>query len=355
MKIRNEVKVGILGLVAVFLIVWGYYFLKGNNILSRDIIVTAAFDNVDGLATGAPVTINGLQVGAVTRMYIDQERPQFIIAELNINRGTRVPKDASATLVTPSIMSGKAVSMEFDKGCTGEDCLQSGDEVKGVAGSMMDMAKEIFDPYVERIDSIAGVFAEVAKEEEGGLKQSVNEVQEIITNVKVISDLLEILINKSMGSFVNTMGHMEAISSNVRKNNDQITALMENLGAIAEQLKDAELDKTIASTKETIEKFGSLSKDVQGTLAETNKLMAQLQNLTDLSKQDGLLAALVNDPKLRDNVKATIDEVNLLVEDIRKHPERYRTVLSRKYKPYGVGKAYDKEQKLIDEGKMPDK
>ncbi len=352
MKIRNEVKVGILGLVAVFLIIWGYYFLKGNNILSRDIVVTAAFDNVDGLAIGAPVTINGLQVGAVTRMFIEKERPQFVIAELNIDRGTLIPKNAKATLATPSLMSGKAVAMVFDKGCTGADCLQSGDQVKGEAGSMLDMAREVFDPYVERIDSIAGVFAEVAKEEEGGLKESVHEVQDIIRNVKVISDLLQLLIDKSMGSFVNTMGHLEAVASNVRKNNDQISSLLTNLESISDQLKDAQLDKTIGSAKETIDKFGELSKDVQGTLAETNKLMKQLQALTDLSQQDGLLAALVNDPNLRDNVKATIDEVNLLVEDIRKHPERYRRVLSRKYMPYGTGKNYEKEQKLIEEGKI---
>jgi phospholipid/cholesterol/gamma-HCH transport system substrate-binding protein len=33
-----------------------------------------------------------------------------------------------------------------------------------------------------------------------------------------------------------------------------------------------------------------------------------------------------------------------LVEDIREHPERYRTVLSGKYKPYGEGKNYTKKQ-----------
>jgi phospholipid/cholesterol/gamma-HCH transport system substrate-binding protein len=59
-----------------------------------------------------------------------------------------------------------------------------------------------------------------------------------------------------------------------------------------------------------------------------------------------LLAALVNDKKLLADVKTTIDEVTLLVEDIRKHPERYRTVLSGKHKPYGVGKAYENEKKL---------
>jgi phospholipid/cholesterol/gamma-HCH transport system substrate-binding protein len=79
--------------------------------------------------------------------------------------------------------------------------------------------------------------------------------------------------------------------------------------------------------------------------------LAQLQILTDLSKQEGLLAALVNDKQFLADVKKTIDEVSLLVEDIRKHPERYRTVLSGKYKPYGQGKAYEKEKALEKKNK----
>ena len=346
MKIKNEVKVGILGLISLFLLIWGYYFLKGSNILSASFTVKTGFNNVDGLAVGAPVTIKGYQVGAVTDLYIDKQNPAMILVALNLGKSTKIPKNAIANLVQPNIMSGKAVELRFSGNCEGDDCLKNGDEIEGRVGSMLDMVTDAAKPYIEKIDSFRTVIEEIAKAEEGGLRKSAEEIQATVTNLKVISDVLAVLLEKSTGNFVNTMDHLEAITSNVRKNNDQITALMSNVTAITDQLKNAELDKTLNATKETIEKFGKVAEDVKITLGETNKLMSQLQILTDLSKQEGLLAALVHDKKLLEDVKSTIDEVSLLVEDIRKHPERYRTVLSGKYKPYGHGKAYDKEKKL---------
>jgi phospholipid/cholesterol/gamma-HCH transport system substrate-binding protein len=147
------------------------------------------------------------------------------------------------------------------------------------------------------------------------------------------------------------MDHLESITGNISKNNAQINELLGNVTVITEQLKNAKLDTTVNSTRQTVEKFGVVADDVRSVLDETNKLLAQLQILTDLSKQEGLLAAIVNDKKFLADVKKTIDEVSLLVEDIREHPERYRTVLSGKYKPYGTGKAYEKEKALEKKNK----
>ncbi len=351
MKIRNEVKIGILGLVAMFLLIWGYYFLKGSNILTSNYTVTTGFNNVDGLAAGAPVTIKGYQVGAVTDLYIDKNNPAIIKVTLTLNKSAKIPKNAIANLVQPNIMSGKSVELKFEGACDGDNCLKRGDYIEGKVGSMLDMVTEAAKPYIEKIDSFRTVIEEIAKAEEGGLRKSAEEIQATVSNLKVISDVMAVLLEKSTGNFVNTMDHLEAITANVRKNNEQITALMNNVTAITEQLKNANLDKTLAATKETIEKFGKVATDVSTVLGETNKLMAQLQILTDLSKQEGLLAALVNDKKLLADVKKTIDEVSLLVEDIREHPERYRTVLSGKYKPYGSGKAYEKEKALEKKNK----
>jgi phospholipid/cholesterol/gamma-HCH transport system substrate-binding protein len=351
MKIRNEVKIGILGLVALFLLIWGYYFLKGSNILSSNYTVTTGFNNVDGLAAGAPVTIKGYQVGAVTDLYIDKNNPAIIKVTLTLNKSAKVPKNAIANLVQPNIMSGKCVELKFEGVCDGDNCLKRGDYIEGRVGSMLDMVTEAAKPYVEKIDSFRTVIEEIAKAEEGGLRRSAEEIQATVSNLKIISDVMAVLLEKSTGNFVNTMDHLESITGNISKNNAQINELLGNVTVITEQLKNAKLDTTVNSTRQTVEKFGVVADDVRSVLDETNKLLAQLQILTDLSKQEGLLAAIVNDKKFLADVKKTIDEVSLLVEDIREHPERYRTVLSGKYKPYGTGKAYEKEKALEKKNK----
>lgn len=352
MKISNEVKVGILGVVALFLLIWGYNFLKGNNILSNDIVVTAHFDDVAGLDIGAPITINGFRVGSVTDLFIDPKDPSQIVAELNIDKGTKIPDDAIAVLISPSIMSGKAVSMEFSRACSGSDCLEGGEVVLGRVPSMFDPILEMAEPYMNKMDSVVNVFKEIATSEEGGIRKSYTEIQSTISNIKVITDLLTNLVQQSTGNFVNTMDHMTAITANVRKNNDQITALMTNLADITTQLSTADLKTTLGNTNATIVKFGEVANEVKTTLAETNKLMAELQSLTDMKNKDGLLPALLHDKELLEDVKKTLAQANLLVEDIKNHPERYRTVLSNKYKPYGTGPSYKKEEKLIKQGKI---
>jgi len=50
---------------AIVLLIFGYNFLKGNNLLSNDRTFYAMYDNVEGLTTASLVTVNGLKVGLV--------------------------------------------------------------------------------------------------------------------------------------------------------------------------------------------------------------------------------------------------------------------------------------------------
>ena len=62
MKIANEVKIGLLGLIALVTFVIGYNFLKGTGVFSSTKTVNVEYDNVQGLLVGAYVQINGLKV-----------------------------------------------------------------------------------------------------------------------------------------------------------------------------------------------------------------------------------------------------------------------------------------------------
>ncbi|MFT5236985.1 MAG: phospholipid/cholesterol/gamma-HCH transport system substrate-binding protein, partial [Flavobacteriaceae bacterium] len=65
MKITREVKTGILAIGAILLFVFGYSFLKGTNLFQDSRVFYVKYENVEGLAKSAPVTINGFTVGKV--------------------------------------------------------------------------------------------------------------------------------------------------------------------------------------------------------------------------------------------------------------------------------------------------
>ena len=63
----REFKTGIVAVVIIALFVWGFNFLKGQNLFeanSRTFYIE--YENIQGLNKSSVVTINGLQVGKVS-------------------------------------------------------------------------------------------------------------------------------------------------------------------------------------------------------------------------------------------------------------------------------------------------
>ena len=79
MKISNEVKTAILAIVAIVLLIFGYSFLKGKNLLDSSRTFYAVYDEVEGLSPSSAVTINGLKVGQVTDINFLNKQGQLLV------------------------------------------------------------------------------------------------------------------------------------------------------------------------------------------------------------------------------------------------------------------------------------
>ncbi len=329
---RNEVKIGILGAVTIVILFWGYNFLQGKNVFSTDIVVNAIFKSVDGLNIAAPVTINGYKVGAVTNIMPSEDYSKVIV-ELNIRSGTEVPQNAVAVLVQPSLMGGKEISLKFVGRCT-DNCIESGATLNGSVSGMVESILEVADPYMGKIDTILGAVSKLSMDENEDLKRTFNELQGVVSNVRVLTDLVNNLLVSSSVNISASMSNLKSITGNIKDNNGEITSMLQNLNAITQQVEDADLKATIASAKAAIEEMNAVMQGLEGTVGKANRLVDNMSKITDFEDQNGLMAALFNDPRFKGDVEEAIDNINLLVQDIRLHPERYRTILSGKYKPY---------------------
>lgn len=329
---RNEVKIGILGTVTIVLLFWGYNFLQGKNVFSNDIVVTAIFQSVDGLNIAAPVTINGYKVGAVTAIKPSEDYSNVEV-ELNIKSGTAVPKDAAAVLVQPSLMGGKEIALKFTGRCT-DNCVESGGILQGSASGMMESIMEVADPYMGKIDTILGAISQLSVDDNKDLQRTFNELQGVVSNVRVLTDLVNNLLVSSSVNIAASLSNLQAITGNIKDNNGEITGMLQNLNAITQQVEDANLQATINSAKAALDEMAAVVNGLEGTLGKANGLMDNVNKITDFDNQDGIVAAMFNDPNFKKDIEETLKNINLLAQDIRLHPERYRTVLSGKYKPY---------------------
>ena len=83
MKFTREIKTAILVIASIVLFIWGYSFLKGSNILNDHKKLYVEYENVEGLATGAPVTVSGKIIGKVNS--INLTKTGKLLIELQIN------------------------------------------------------------------------------------------------------------------------------------------------------------------------------------------------------------------------------------------------------------------------------
>ena len=82
----KEIKVALLAIVAIVALYFGFTFLKGSNLFSSSRTFHAKYDNVDGLALGNPVILNGVKVGQVREMHLMPEEGNRVRVQFELNK-----------------------------------------------------------------------------------------------------------------------------------------------------------------------------------------------------------------------------------------------------------------------------
>ena len=117
-KYSIETVVGIFVVIGLICVVFmtvklGKVSFFGDNYYS----LYANFASVSGLRAGNLVEIDGIEVGRVENLGIDQEK-QAALAELKIRKGIKVYDDASASIKTAGLIGDKFI--KIDPGGSGE-------------------------------------------------------------------------------------------------------------------------------------------------------------------------------------------------------------------------------------------
>ena len=108
---KREVKVGIFA-VLVLLVGWGVArYLKGSEIFSNTNTYYAYYEQVGGIQPSSRVVINGVKVGTVSRVTLNEDPTKGVELELSIEKRFSIPKDSKAKIFTDGLMGGKAVEI----------------------------------------------------------------------------------------------------------------------------------------------------------------------------------------------------------------------------------------------------
>ncbi len=97
-KFSKEARLGLLAIVTIAAFIWGYKFLKGQNLLDNSNTYYITYSDVDGLSSSSPVFINGYQVGSVTSVKLKPDDVEKIVVTIEVDGEIEVPKTAEAVL-----------------------------------------------------------------------------------------------------------------------------------------------------------------------------------------------------------------------------------------------------------------
>ena len=74
MKAKKEFIIGIVSIIGIMGLIVGFFFLKGQEVWKSRATYYTIYKNSEGLTTGRPVNLNGLQVGIITNVAFVSEQ-----------------------------------------------------------------------------------------------------------------------------------------------------------------------------------------------------------------------------------------------------------------------------------------
>ena len=294
---NKNVTIAITIIASLCLLYWGIEYLKGINLFKPANFYYAHFENVHGLVTAAPVTVNGFPVGQVHSLEYDYSNNKIKVL-LSMNKGLQIPTGSSISL--ESSLTGTA-SLALTLGQSNV-YLHVGDSISSVPkyGLMDRVNNEVFPQVTQilpKVDSIMGNVNELTGSP--ALAASLARLDAITAELARSSQQLTLLMNRLNQSVPGVMNNVNGITSN-------LTGTTQNLNEFSSSLKSMPIDSTINGLNATI---------------------ANMQELTKkLNSKDSSLGLLLNDKSLYQNADNAVASLDSLLTDIKKNPKRYVTI-----------------------------
>ena len=350
-KLGNETKIGLLAIAAIALGIWGFKFLKGINVLTTSQTFYIKYKNVEQLRPSSPVYINGLQVGMVKDIYVNPEDDQTIVAVINLERRIEIPRNTVATIVSESIMGGKAIDLEITGSCSGDDCAQSGEYLKGRTMSFFESLlgnPDELDAYTERLQiGLTAIYDSIADPRDPqGFGRTLVALQNSLTNFEHMTARINRFLDASTEGLTATANNTAEITKAIRDSNKSIKIMLENMAAVSKQLKDAGIDQSGQKAATLLDSMTHTVSTLRSTLESSESAISKLDTLAgNLAAGHGSMGMLLNDPEFYFNMVRTTRQLQLLLQDLRLNPKRYNTV---KLKIFGKNKTPDYANPLDD-------
>ena len=293
LKYAREIKVGILAVVCIFLLFFGFNYLKGVNIFSSIHSFHGVYTNIHGLELQAPVYIRGYKVGQVDNIDYDFTRDSSFTVDISIKRNINLPEGTRMALVSDGIMGGMAIELLLPatEVASKEDIayLPTGATIPAtvVPGLLDGLQESVIQPLSNTLASLDTILGQLETQLDN------NHIESILAN----ADLAVADLQTSSQQLKQMMSH-------------QVPSVVTKLDTTMSDLQQVVTDVKAANIKATVAR-------VDTALDNVNYLIA------DFRSPNGTVGMLLNDKGLYNHIDSAVVSVDSLLVDLKANPKRY--------------------------------
>lgn len=330
---RYEVKIGILALVAIGFSFWGYKFIQGSNLFSSSNYYVVNYENVAGLTVGTPVQISGVNIGSVSKIFLNQEDNNLVQVTLDIQDEVNVPKTAKAYIVADGVLGGKLIDLNFKQPCLGTgDCAENGDVLQGKALGMLESflgsdpeanpTEELQKQIKAIVDSLE--YTLFSPDSDNPIARSTQDLAVTMENLKQSTARLSNILDANAGEINTTMENLAGLTNTLAGKQEAIAGIIDNAENLTSDLAKIELQKTMEDVQGVITKL-------QGTLGKADTALGGVADImADVQSGKGTLGKLLQDDEIYNRLDRASASIDTLTTDLQERPYRYIPFKSRK-------------------------
>jgi phospholipid/cholesterol/gamma-HCH transport system substrate-binding protein len=344
----TELRVGLFVLVGLSVLAAGIFYVTGAGTIGPKYRLITYLPEVSGLSNGAPVRLDGVEVGNVESIRLAPRIPGKVREKnRNIEVVMRVSKqyekdiltDSAASLVTEGLLGNRYVNLSL--GITGVP-LKDGQEVPGTEEKAM---KEVVERSADLLGNLQAL-SENVQDLITGVKQGKGSLGKILTDDKAYNHLNGILAKgdamlANVQAGQGTIGKLvvsDEMYNQVGKGLDNVNVILTDVraqkGTIGKLLYDPSLyDQAKLAMTNGNAMIGDIraGKGTLGKLATDDTLYTKLRETTEnvanasakLNENTTTVGKLFSDPKLYDSMTGLTGDLRLLIGDFRQNPKKF--------------------------------
>lgn len=341
----SQLKVGVLVIVALAALT-ALIFLMSNNaggFFAGHLMLRSYFENSAGLKVGAPVNLEGVTIGTVRSIRIDQSRrltPVEVIMRVSKTRQKEIRTDSKSSLETVGVLGDTVV--DIDSRDANGPPIQNNAEIGTTETPNIQDVIQASQGTIMRLDTIldkVNKIADALSSNKGSIGALINERTVYNKGLQTL-DELQGLVNGvsngqgSLGKLITSDDMYNQLKQATQGLNDMVTSINSGKGTIGKLMKDETLYNNINESAKNLNQITADINSGKGSLGvlvkdpefahKLNDTVSRLDSvLTQIDNGQGTAGALIKDRKLYDHMDELMRSSNELVVGIRTNPKKY--------------------------------